>query len=79
MRRAGGKADPVAAADEAALLDARRREAVLSRIDAMRSYAELTTCRRQFLLRYFGDESDGACERCDNCQRVDVGQPTAGS
>jgi len=74
VRRARGKADPVAAADDAAELDARRRQAVLSRIEAMRDYAELATCRRQYLLRYFGDEYDGACERCDNCQRLTDGR-----
>ncbi|HYK41707.1 MAG TPA: RecQ family zinc-binding domain-containing protein, partial [Thermoanaerobaculia bacterium] len=68
VRRAAGKADPVAAADEAAELDVRRRQAVLSRIEVMRHYAELGTCRRQFLLNYFGEETEGACERCDNCE-----------
>jgi ATP-dependent DNA helicase RecQ len=69
VRRSGGRTDPVAAADEAAELDARRRQAVMARIEVMRHYAELETCRRQFLLNYFGEETDGACGRCDNCER----------
>ncbi len=68
-RRAGDRSDPVAAADEAAELDARRRRAVLDRIETMQRYAELATCRREFLLDYFGDEPKGACGNCDNCSR----------
>jgi ATP-dependent DNA helicase RecQ len=38
-----------------------------SRIEMMRAYAETTSCRRQFLLGYFGEESSDLCGRCDNC------------
>jgi ATP-dependent DNA helicase RecQ len=68
VRRAARKVDPVAAADEAAVLEERRRQAVLSRIEVMQQYAELATCRRQFLLNYFGDAAGGSCDRCDNCE-----------
>jgi len=39
------------------------------KLDAMLGLCELTTCRRQSLLRYFGDErrSDKPCGNCDNC------------
>lgn len=44
------------------LLRKRRQE----RLRQMQAYAALTTCRREFLLRYFDDEW-GACVNCDNC------------
>jgi ATP-dependent DNA helicase RecQ len=37
------------------------------RIEQMQRYAELTTCRREYLLRYFGDDFTGPCGNCDNC------------
>jgi ATP-dependent DNA helicase RecQ len=33
----------------------------------MREYAELSTCRRQYLLNYLGEEAPDGCEGCDNC------------
>jgi ATP-dependent DNA helicase RecQ len=53
-----------AAADE----QARRKEESDRRIQQMQAYAELTTCRRQFLLQYFGDDLDEPCGNCDNCE-----------
>ncbi len=37
------------------------------RLNAMLGLCEITTCRRQTLLAYFGDERDQACGNCDNC------------
>lgn len=37
------------------------------KLEAMLGLAELTGCRRQSLLRYFGDEIPGPCGNCDNC------------
>ncbi len=37
------------------------------KLDAMLGLCELTTCRRQSLLRYFGDTLDEPCGNCDNC------------
>jgi ATP-dependent DNA helicase RecQ len=54
---------------------ARRRSADLSKLDAMQRYAYLKTCRRGFVLRYFGDSAARArCSGCDNCLgiRLDV-------
>ncbi|HKN67105.1 MAG TPA: ATP-dependent DNA helicase RecQ [Gemmatimonadaceae bacterium] len=49
------------------LLD-RRRRAELAKLDAMQQYAYLRTCRRGFVLRYFGDPAARPrCEGCDNC------------
>ena len=37
------------------------------KLDAMLGLCELTTCRRQVLLRYFGDELEKPCGNCDTC------------
>ena len=37
------------------------------KLDAMLGFCELTTCRRQALLRYFDDHLDQACGNCDTC------------
>jgi len=37
------------------------------KLDAMLGYCELTTCRRQTLLGYFGDNLPEPCGNCDNC------------
>ncbi len=49
----------------------RRRRAELSKLQVMQKYAYATTCRRAFVLRYFGDSAAdaaaGRCGGCDNC------------
>jgi ATP-dependent DNA helicase RecQ len=46
----------------------RRRNADLSKLEAMQKYAYTTGCRRGFVLRYFGDPAARArCDSCDNC------------
>lgn len=37
------------------------------RLNAMLGLCEITTCRRQALLRYFDDELPGPCGNCDTC------------
>jgi len=37
------------------------------KLDSMLGLCELTSCRRQALLRYFGDTLDAPCGNCDNC------------
>ena len=37
------------------------------KLDAMLGLCELTTCRRQALLSYFGETSAGPCGNCDTC------------
>jgi len=37
------------------------------KLEAMLGYCELTTCRRQTLLAYFGDHLPAPCGNCDNC------------
>lgn len=62
--------DPAALATAAAELDQRHLEAARARIDEMRAYAEAFGCRREIVLRHFG-EPDGTvptpCGGCDNC------------
>lgn len=45
----------------------RHRSLERSRVEMMRRYAELTDCRRRFLLGYFGERVNEPCGRCDNC------------
>lgn len=37
------------------------------KLDAMLGLCEVTSCRRQVLLRYFGDTLDEPCGNCDTC------------
>ncbi len=37
------------------------------KLDAMLGLCEVTHCRRQVLLRYFGDQLEQACGNCDTC------------
>jgi ATP-dependent DNA helicase, RecQ family len=58
---------PVEAA-RLALAEVERHQAVQrTRIDMMRQFAELRSCRGQALLAYFGDSLDRPCGHCDNC------------
>src|SRR5690242_14641957 len=45
---------------------ARETEVEHSRLEMMRRYAEHTSCRRSFLLSYFGQDYAGICGTCDN-------------
>jgi ATP-dependent DNA helicase RecQ len=58
--------DPRTAAEAAAEIQDALKKAQRERVDAMQRYAELTTCRREYLLNYFGDPFDGPCGNCDN-------------
>ena len=54
----------IRAAEEQAAREALDR----SRVDMIRAYAELNgACRREFLLNYFGEATDGPCGNCDLC------------
>ena len=57
----------------------RRRGAELAKLDVMQKYAYAKTCRRGFVLRYFGDPaSRSKCEGCDNCLGIAHTRPSAG-
>lgn len=45
----------------------RRRRADLSKLEVIQKYAYATTCRRAFVLRYFGDPALKGAERCGGC------------
>jgi ATP-dependent DNA helicase RecQ len=58
---------PQEAASRAGRIAAQHRSVERSRVEMMRRYAEMTDCRRRFLLRYFGEPVSRACGSCDNC------------
>jgi ATP-dependent DNA helicase RecQ len=58
-------ADLDSAARDAVEEQRKRREYELERLEKMREYAEINSCRREYLLQYFGDED--APLRCGNC------------
>jgi len=56
------------------LLDAgeaadRQRRIERQKIEALIGYCEAVSCRRQILLRYFGEVDHPPCGNCDNCRR----------
>jgi ATP-dependent DNA helicase RecQ len=47
--------------------NARQSEIMLRKLQTMGEYGEIRTCRRRFLLAYFGEELAENCGNCDNC------------
>ena len=47
--------------------DERHKQVERHKLDAMLGLCEVTSCRRQTLLRYFGEELPEPCGNCDNC------------
>ena len=45
-----------------------QKEVRKERLKKMQQYAEWRSCRREYLLRYFGDEFQGPCGNCDRCE-----------
>ena len=58
--------DPAEAAYAAVEAHDKVKEGQRQRIEAIQRYADLGTCRREFLLRYFGEDFAGPCGNCDN-------------
>ena len=56
------------AAQDAEAEQEKRREMRKERLRQMQEYADIGTCRREYLLRYFGDDFTGPCHNCDNCE-----------
>ncbi len=52
---------------ENSVADEQHKRVERHKLDAMLGLCELTSCRRQALLRYFGDKLDHPCGNCDNC------------
>jgi ATP-dependent DNA helicase RecQ len=61
--------DPAEAAEAAAEVQEARRRVAASRLDMMRAYCETRSCRRRFVLTYFGEPAAEWCGNCDTCRR----------
>src|SRR3954468_3901320 len=53
--------------DEAVSEQGDREELDRSRVQMLGAYADATTCRREFVLTYFGERFEPPCGNCDNC------------
>lgn len=47
--------------------DEARKRLELQKLDALLGFCEVTSCRRQVLLRYFGETTTVSCGNCDVC------------
>lgn len=56
------------AAEAAVEEQERRRKMHEERLHQLQEYLDTKNCRREYLLRYFGDSYTGPCNNCDNCQ-----------
>ena len=63
--------EPAEAARAAADRQDSRRQVEQSRLEMMRAYAETRSCRRRFVLTYFGEPAPRRCGNCDVCERQD--------
>ncbi|MDX2149580.1 MAG: ATP-dependent DNA helicase RecQ [Bryobacteraceae bacterium] len=53
-----------------------RRQTEAEQLEKMQAYAELGSCRREFLLRHFGEPFEAPCRFCDACKlREEVSPP----
>ncbi len=59
------------AAKAAAEEQRRRKEFEAIRIEKMRLYAEIPSCRREYILSYFKDTAPDRCDNCDNCLGIE--------
>lgn len=50
-----------------AIEDPKQKQIEIHKVNAMASFAESQTCRRQVLLNYFGERQSQACGNCDIC------------
>jgi ATP-dependent DNA helicase RecQ len=64
----GGPA-PTAAAEDADESQESRQQVERSRLDMVRAFAETRSCRRRFVLTYFGEDAPERCGSCDTCDR----------
>src|SRR4051794_36943854 len=63
----GGRDELEDAVQRAAQAEEQRHAFDRSRVEMVRAYAEHPGCRHQFILSYFGEEYEGPCGNCDNC------------
>jgi ATP-dependent DNA helicase RecQ len=59
-------------AEAAAVQQQQQKDLRKRRLEMMQAYAESRTCRRAFLLRYFGIENAGPCGNCDRCELAGI-------
>jgi ATP-dependent DNA helicase RecQ len=64
----GENTDTAEAAKLAAEEALRRQEQKGEKLRYMQEYADTSACRRELLLRYFGDHYDPPCGNCDRCE-----------
>jgi ATP-dependent DNA helicase RecQ len=67
-RPSPGPTGPDEAADLAREEAQRHQRVVRSRVEMMRQLVGTRSCRRQFLLGYFGERLPEPCGRCDTCR-----------
>jgi ATP-dependent DNA helicase RecQ len=67
VRATGGEDELEDAVERAAEAEESRHAFDRSRVEMIRAYAERRSCRRAFILGYFGEEYDPPCGNCDNC------------
>jgi ATP-dependent DNA helicase RecQ len=65
--------NPREAAQRIAEKNAQRKQQEKRRLEQMQVYAGASTCRREYLLRYFADNFSGPCKNCDNCEEKGAG------
>lgn len=63
-----GRLQPDKAAEKAVEKAHAHERIEASRLEMIRQYAETDTCRRQFLLGYFGEQLETPCGNCDTCE-----------
>lgn len=59
-------------AEAAAVQQQQEKDLRRRRLERMQAYAECRTCRRAFLLRYFGVDYAGPCGNCDRCELAGI-------
>ncbi len=63
---------PEEAARQAAEHQDHQRDVEQTRLEMMRAYAEARSCRRRFILTYFGESAPARCGNCDVCAGQDA-------
>jgi ATP-dependent DNA helicase RecQ len=63
-----GATDLSEAAQQAADQHNSHSELRRQKLRQMQEYADAASCRREILLRYFGDHFEPPCHSCDNCE-----------
>lgn len=54
-----------------AITDPQVRQSASQKLREMVNYCELKSCRREYLLKYFGEETEKKCQGCDCCLGIE--------